>query len=368
MKKYEYIDSLRGLAILGVIFVHTSQSISDLHPFVKNICNYGKHGVQLFFFVSAYTLCLSKEGRENEDKANIKYFIRRFFRIAPLYYFGILLYGVIYYMRGHDIIPSFNVNVENSWTSIFRHLTFTQSLSPGPIFQAVPGGWSIGTEMMFYLIFPFLFSKISSLSKKWIIISLPIAAAISAFVFFRALPHLFPPVSKHDFNFYYCTLLNQLPVFLMGICFYTIFKNKVYDTKQGLLFFMAFMFLSLIMLTVKYFDLSDISLFPFFTSVTFAFLFFAFKSIEQLNFKFLQLIGRVSFSIYLFHFIFAWGISTYINQALVGKLSSVFVLTLCLAVTTLGTLLMAIVTKQFIEDKGIAMGSKLIKKLSKIKE
>jgi len=89
-KKLAHIDSLRGIAILLVIFVHTAQSVPDMPRWALNITKYGQLGVQLFFVLSAITLIYSTQQREGESSHLKKYFIRRFFRIAPLYYVGIL--------------------------------------------------------------------------------------------------------------------------------------------------------------------------------------------------------------------------------------------------------------------------------------
>ena len=93
--KLKFIDSIRGVAILMVILVHTAQRISGLGVLASTITMYGQMGVQLFFIASAYTLCLSSQRRANETLPYIKFGIRRFFRIAPAYYSGILTYFVI---------------------------------------------------------------------------------------------------------------------------------------------------------------------------------------------------------------------------------------------------------------------------------
>jgi len=84
VQKYSYIDLLRGIAILGVVAVHSSQHVKDLNIIVAWIFNYGQAGVQLFFVVSAITLCLSSTQRN--EKKFIYFYIRIFFRIAPLFY------------------------------------------------------------------------------------------------------------------------------------------------------------------------------------------------------------------------------------------------------------------------------------------
>lgn len=91
-KKLEYINILRGVAVLMVILVHTSQSVKGIHFITYEIAAYGQMGVQLFFILSAYTLCLSMEKR-GASEGLMPFYLRRYFRIAPLYYFGILFYG-----------------------------------------------------------------------------------------------------------------------------------------------------------------------------------------------------------------------------------------------------------------------------------
>ena len=65
--KYDYIDSLRGLAILGVIIAHTSQRVNPRGGFSSLLMAQGDKGVQLFFLVSALTLCFSLNFRKEQE-------------------------------------------------------------------------------------------------------------------------------------------------------------------------------------------------------------------------------------------------------------------------------------------------------------
>ena len=58
-QKLDYIDIARGIAILMVMLVHTSQAVNGVSQLVGDIDRYGQMGVQLFFVASAYTLCFS---------------------------------------------------------------------------------------------------------------------------------------------------------------------------------------------------------------------------------------------------------------------------------------------------------------------
>jgi peptidoglycan/LPS O-acetylase OafA/YrhL len=82
--KLDHVDSLRGIAILMVMLVHTAQSVPELPRWVLTITKYNQLGVQLFFVVSAITLCFSADRRSEEIDKTKKYLIRRFSG-SPLY-------------------------------------------------------------------------------------------------------------------------------------------------------------------------------------------------------------------------------------------------------------------------------------------
>jgi peptidoglycan/LPS O-acetylase OafA/YrhL len=62
VRRFSYIDALRGYAILMVIAVHTSHAFSDLPKPLSTILNQDARGVQLFFVtLCEYGLDRSKE-------------------------------------------------------------------------------------------------------------------------------------------------------------------------------------------------------------------------------------------------------------------------------------------------------------------
>ena len=66
-EKYDWINALRGYAILLVILVHSSQYFF-VSGFINKICQRGDLGVQLFFILSSFTLFNSYSNRKSEDK------------------------------------------------------------------------------------------------------------------------------------------------------------------------------------------------------------------------------------------------------------------------------------------------------------
>jgi peptidoglycan/LPS O-acetylase OafA/YrhL len=155
IRKYEYIDLLRGIAILGVIAVHSHQGIVGLNPITSAAFNYGQMGVQLFFVASALTLCLSMS--ERREAYPINFYIRRFFRIAPAYYLAIPLYFVWRTIMRSYSTGSFEIPQEYSVEGVLQNLFFVHGFFPNNYNFVVPGGWSISTEMVFYVIFPVFF-------------------------------------------------------------------------------------------------------------------------------------------------------------------------------------------------------------------
>ncbi|RZL18764.1 MAG: acyltransferase, partial [Pedobacter sp.] len=86
------VDGLRGVAVLLVFLSHTSNQGFFLFPFL-NLAGIGKEGVYLFFVLSAFLLTLPFLERGNNAFRKLplaNYFLRRFFRIYPLYLFFLL--------------------------------------------------------------------------------------------------------------------------------------------------------------------------------------------------------------------------------------------------------------------------------------
>src|SRR5580704_4972438 len=196
--KLLYVDTMRGWAILMVIACHQALPFKHLFLPVKLLASYGQTGVFLFFVASSFTLCNSAIERQNESNPTRNFFIRRFFRIAPVYYLGILLYSGLK-------LPA----------NLLANIFLIHGLMPTAFTGDIPGGWSVGTECVFYAIFPFLFAAVINLHAKfgWKILLMPlmISAAVGAVI----LNHV--GLANPAFWFWYDSILNQLPVFLIGM-------------------------------------------------------------------------------------------------------------------------------------------------------
>ena len=97
------LDFLRGISILGVIAVHTGAAFPTPWAALNSALATGRFGVQIFFLVSAYTMCLMWQKRVGEKAPIRKFYIRRFLRIAPLFWLAVFVYFVA---RRHPLLSS----------------------------------------------------------------------------------------------------------------------------------------------------------------------------------------------------------------------------------------------------------------------
>ena len=152
-KKYDYIDALRGIAILGVMLVHSRGIVEPSSYILSKISSAGSRGVQLFYIASALTLFLSMSSRKKTERhPYICFFLRRFFRIAPAFYTAIIVYSLYY-----GLAPRYWAPNGIDWWYIPLTAMFLHGWHPETITSVVPGGWSIAFEMTFYLFVPYLF-------------------------------------------------------------------------------------------------------------------------------------------------------------------------------------------------------------------
>lgn len=363
VNKFEYIDLLRGLAILGVIAVHSHQKIPNLDEISKWLFNYGQLGVQLFFVASALTLCLSITNRKENNYSN--FYIRRFFRIAPLYYLGIFIYFIWSVLKTYVIDKQIKIPDSYNIISIAENIFFVHGFDPRYFNSVVPGGWSIATEMIFYLIFPILFIVQSKSSNKQFIFFFSVVIFIISFLLqFFIIKYIHPSLFEN--GFLYTSIINQINVFLIGMLTYRYinkdFKNK-YLIFIGIIFcLIGCYFLNTLQVETDY----NGYIHPIFSAL--GFFIFAIKLSHVKEFKniFLKkiiIMGRFSFSMYLFHFLVLDIFNFIMNRTLfiIVDISQInlFILFLC---TVFFTYKFSKISYKLIEKPGIELGRKFIEK------
>lgn len=366
MKKYDYIDVLRALAILGVIAVHASQGIPGLPPVLKGIFNYGQLGVQLFFIASAMTLCMSMESRSGEG---VKYFyIRRFFRIAPLFYVAMVFYFLWRLAKAFFIDGNLSVPDTYTVTGLLSTIMFVHGFFPRDFNFYVPGGWSISTEMMFYLIFPFLYvfsKKLTTSSLLKVVVGFSFVLGVAQFVFLYVIVPKFLGrfIPNEGFGFLYASIFNQLPVFLVGILGVR-FLNYNFKFQWAA----VFLLLNFVSLCLQNHPLLRFGMngfvYPILSAISFVILSSWMSRLlyESKPFQWLVDIGRNSFSIYICHFfvldIVRFSLRTFEMYEVIEPSLIVF---LIFGTTLALSRLMSLFTLRYVESVGISFGRNVIR-------
>lgn len=156
--RLEFLDSLRCFAILYVVVSHLILIPQPNLPVPQSIAtlliNGGYAGVSLFFVLSGFSLCFSMEARRGEPNQIPRFYIRRFFRIAPLFY--LMLF--IYWLR-----DAFRLGVVHPVSEVLVNASFLFNLIPAHITGFVWASWTIGVMVIFYLIFPVIHRWIRTL-------------------------------------------------------------------------------------------------------------------------------------------------------------------------------------------------------------
>jgi len=225
-RHFDFVDSLRGLAILGVILLHCSLLVPNLAPPIQAIGMAGHYGVQLFFIVSAFTLFSSLQSRTRVDRMPLAaFYTRRFFRIAPLFY----LAAIFYTAQNFNAANTYGPTSVHPWEFIAT-LLFVHGWHPSSVNLVVPGGWSIGAEFMFYLCIPIIFRNLKSLrSALWLTLIATVAAWIITPIAYHLVydGHYSSSWQPQIKQFVYWSFPFQFPVFCMGFVLYFLMQRRV---------------------------------------------------------------------------------------------------------------------------------------------
>ncbi|WP_059404403.1 acyltransferase family protein [Pseudomonas sp. RIT-PI-q] len=354
-RKYAYIDALRGLAIILVVLVHSSQSVKPTSSMLSWFMNEGARGVQLFYIASAITLCMSWAARKTNELHPVRnFYIRRIFRIAPMFYVAIT--GFLYL---NGTLPTYWAPNGIEWWFVPVTALFLHGFHPETINSVVPGGWSVAVEMTFYLIFPALMWV-----KRYYWLAIMLIACLclqqyNGFIF----SHVFVYEERQKylidvFSFY--NFLSQVPVFIMGVMAYVFLAKekaltKTYVVVGGVVF--ALLLTEFLMQSQSFVSHHVIAggLFALFS------IFLAYHPTQLLVNPVTVLLGKLSFSMYLIHIavlkvIGMSGVNGFFGEG--NKESVVFFL--FVLIVSVGV---SWVTYHFIEKPGITLGRKLIDRL-----
>ncbi|OAS88193.1 MULTISPECIES: acyltransferase family protein [Metabacillus] len=366
-ERFNELDSIRGLAALTVIFHHyllifpeiVQETMGDNSYIALNIAKYsplhilwaGHEAVIMFFLLSGFVLSLPfiQGGKVKYTK----YLIKRIFRIYIPYIFSVFIavFCLMMFSRGGIVNLSdwFNSswNKPIEWKLFFEHFLLINSFKNGEFDQVY---WSLVHEMRISIIFPFLMIAVLKWNWKYILGS---SLFISLFGFllihflgntidyFLTLQYLFMFIAgsllaKHRIHLIslFTSLSNPIKYILvsLAVLFYT-FKWWGYNLSP---LYNSFSVDVVITIGASVFLIMSLS---------------SKKVSKFLNLKSVRYMGKISYSIYLYHCIVLFSL---IN-IFYGSIN----ITLILIGSLILTLLVASLAYNLIEIPSITLGRKL---------
>ena len=328
IQKYASINGLRALSIFLVLTHHSIlqyglHNIKWLDPVIK-LLNDGQLGVNIFFVISGFliTSLMLQEEAKTRTVSLKNFYIRRTLRIFPAYYFLLLLY-FIFQIAGYIHIPN------QAWLT---SLTYTKYFN----WQAdwyTRHAWSLSIEEHFYIFWPLVFLAGNKI-RKFVAFSLIIIVP-----FFRIYHHY------HAINW-----LNELTIFLridaiaMG-CIFALYSETIINWMSP--YWKKIFYFSMITLFfLRYFpDLANKvhlkfifiplgtthgSIANILIAIIIMFSVFGPKGVwfKILNWKLVNYMGILSYSIYLWQELFLCNTGYWINK-FPQNIICIFVASIC---------------------------------------
>lgn len=324
------LNVLRGISILSILLLHaivlTKQF--DNIEILKVIAERLHMGIPFFFLISGYLIPMSWDKVNGNKK---KYLLKRLAKITPLYiiFLNINL-GVFWYLenyyQNYEFIRNSPTNESVSLINYIIHLFFLQGFFPNKLHTLLDGSWSIVNEVIFYLVFPLIFSRFENINGKF---KLYCFALILSMLFVISVPDIYPGYSYYGF-------LSHFPTFCLGMIAYEISKK---DKIQGIIFEnRKYLFvLSIIIMIGQIKGNTSLLGIHHFYSVSFFLILITTLSLKN-NFnlflsKILEVLGKQTYSLYFTHIIiiklWVFFSEIYLNLGFIAALvSNIFVCTI----------------------------------------
>ncbi len=322
------LNELRAFAALAVIFHHIElfkirdhiSSLCESRFFSYFIGTVGKNGVHLFFVLSGFliTYLLLKEKEKYKTILFKKFFLRRIFRIWPLYYLIVIIGFILIPFLAHTFslfekIPYYYhliLEPKNySLNAVLLYLLFLPNIALSHF--RVPGcsqAWSVGVEEQFYIFWPLLIYVFARKKIVWVFLLLLLFFVFSN-VFIQP-ASLFLLTKNSSFTAVLFTVIYAIikifpfefmTIGAVGGYLYAYHKEKINEFSKSKFIYLLVVVIVFAFLFIPLFT-------PYFQSMTLGllFLFLILITISEENTivfrnKQISYLGKISYGIYMYH-------------------------------------------------------------------
>jgi peptidoglycan/LPS O-acetylase OafA/YrhL len=319
-ERFHQLDSVRGLAALTVVVHHLFLTIPTVSIIEKlkytplHIFWAGHESVILFFILSGFVLSLSFHN--NKAQKYKDYLIRRICRIYIPYIVSVLLAVVLMVLLSHGPIPELGREFNQSWNapvslrSLLGHVLMLGQFSSTLYNSAI---WSLVHEMRISIIFPLVMLLVLRFGWRRNLLIGFVCSGIYFAIWYAGIKHFRLNVVQTETSF--MLTLHYIGFFILGalLAKYRIALHEYYRRLSTSLK-MALAFVAILSYTYTWWFLphTSISGYLHYTFIddwvigfgSAIFIVFAINSRlagRLLQLKAIKFIGRISYSLYLFH-------------------------------------------------------------------
>lgn len=355
------LHGLRGIAALAVVLYHLHCQIGITVPeYASFIYKDFGYGVHLFFVLSAISLMYSTEYTMNRKTWVGEYFVKRFFRIVPLFYLMVL----------HELMRQMFTSgvIITDTNTIFLNLTFIFSFVPTS--GIVWAGWAVGVEMLFYCLLPVFLQFPKSLKFNFIVL---IAAIVMSIVARSALHEFYAEnMGQSKWDWSYFSFISNFCFFVIGIFAFRL-GNRL--EKESFLVTTVVPTIAVVGLAVMFFTEFDkplkntgrVDLVIFGLLFGLLCLWQRARPVKLIANRVFEFLGERSYSVYLLHPVVLFYMKTELVMLADGLRPAIgdSVYFVCALVVLMVVIPCAELTYRFIEIPGIRFGKKLNTIISK---
>ncbi|MGA7794488.1 MAG: acyltransferase [Candidatus Acidiferrales bacterium] len=169
-KRIPELDGIRGTAILTILVYHWIgiEGISILPKKLERLLSFGWSGVDLFFVLSGFLIGgILIDARDSDNYFRV-FYVRRFYRILPLYGALCLLSVAVFY--AHLSTHAWLFEGKVPW---YSYLTFGQNFWMAKYnamnSRQIDATWSLAVEEQFYLTVPFVIRVVGHKSLPYVL-------------------------------------------------------------------------------------------------------------------------------------------------------------------------------------------------------
>jgi peptidoglycan/LPS O-acetylase OafA/YrhL len=241
--------------------------------------------------------------------------------------------------------------------TVLWNVSFLFNIVPAYQVGIVSASWTIGVEMLFYVVFPivYLYSRRNLTLLVMMVCALILVAAFKAWVFQATLTGAFFGPD----GYYEMSAVRNFPVFLVGVFAYDIFTRNETAKLQRRLGVALILAAAVGYLAIP--NVAPIVRFPLRTLVSLLLLLgLAISPTRLLVNRFTRYIGTISYSMYLLHIIVIEGCASYYARIYSLPVHYSIRLIACLTLTLGLTVIIASITFRVIEKPGIALGRRFV--------